>query len=133
MKKINKGTVRKVLRYTGRHNALILLSLLLSVICVACNLCIPVFAGRAIDAIHGSGNIDKDTLIKNLILILAAAGISALVQWIVNTLNNSVAFRVVRDLRNAAIRKISVLPISYIDSHPAGDIVSRGGISIMLR
>lgn len=125
MKKAKKGTVLKVLKYTGRHNYLIALSLLLSTVCVACNLYIPVLAGRAIDAIKGAGNIDTQTLIKNIIMILAAAGISAAVQWIVNTLNNSIAFRVVRDVRNAAIRKTAVLPISYIDSHPAGDIVSR--------
>ncbi len=125
MKKAKKGTVLKVLRYTGRHNALVALSLLLSLVCVACNLYIPVLAGRAIDSIKGAGNIDADSLIRNIIMILAAAGISALVQWIVSTLNNSVSFRVVRDVRNAAIEKISTLPLSYIDSHPAGDIVSR--------
>ncbi len=125
MKKAKKGTVLKVLKYTGRHNYLIALSLLLSSVCVACNLYIPVLAGRAIDAIKGFNNIDTQALIKNIIMILAAAGISAAIQWIVNTLNNSISFRVVRDVRNAAINKIAVLPVSYIDSHPAGDIVSR--------
>ena len=125
MKKAKKGTVLKVLKYTGRHNYLIALSLLLSSVCVACNLYIPVLAGRAIDAIKGFSNIDTQALIKNIIMILAAAGISAAIQWIVNTLNNSISFRVVRDVRNAAINKIAVLPVSYIDSHPAGDIVSR--------
>ncbi len=125
MKKAPKGTVAKVLGYTRKYNVRIVLSLILSAVCVACNLYIPVLAGRAIDAIKGINDVDSRSLLKNLVLILITAGISALIQWSVNTLNNSVAFRVVRDLRNAAIKKITALPVSYIDSHPAGDIVSR--------
>ena len=125
MKKINRGTVAKILRYTRRYNPLIVLSLLLSLVCVACNLYIPVLAGRGIDAIKGINNIDYDTLLYNIGAIIITAALSALSQWIAGNVNNTIAFRVVRDIRNDAMKKISSLPLSYIDSHTSGDTVSR--------
>lgn len=125
MKKVNKGTVSKVLRYTKKHNLLILISLILSLICVGCNLYIPVLAGNAIDAIIGKGDVNFDALKTALFGIVICASISAIMQWITNMVNNSISFRIVRDVRNEAIKKISVLPLSYIDSHSTGDIVSR--------
>ncbi|MBR6702922.1 MAG: ABC transporter ATP-binding protein, partial [Clostridia bacterium] len=125
MKKINRGTVAKILRYTRRYNPLIVLSLLLSLVCVACNLYIPVLAGRGIDAIKGINNIDYDTLLYNIGAIIITAALSALSQWIAGNVNNTIAFRVVRDVRNDAMKKISSLPLSYIDSHTSGDTVSR--------
>lgn len=125
MKKINRGTVAKILRYTRRYNPLIVLSLLLSLVCVACNLYIPVLAGRGIDAIKGINNIDYDTLLYNIGAIIITAALSALSQWIAGNVNNIIAFRVVRDVRNDAMKKISSLPLSYIDSHTSGDTVSR--------
>lgn len=124
MKKINKSTLIKILRFTKKHTALIVLSLVLSVVCVFCNLYIPILAGRAVDAVLGKGNVNFDIVIKNCLAILALALTSAVLQWVVNTLNNAVAFRVVKDVRNAAVNKISVLPLSYIDSHSTGEIVS---------
>ncbi len=125
MKKINRGTVAKILRYTRRYNPLIVLSLLLSLVCVACNLYIPVLAGRGIDSIKGINNIDYDTLLYNIGAIIITAALSALSQWIAGNVNNTIAFRVVRDVRNDAMKKISSLPLSYIDSHTSGDTVSR--------
>ncbi len=125
MKNINRGTVAKILRYTRRYNPLIVLSLLLSLVCVACNLYIPVLAGRGIDAIKGINNIDYDTLLYNIGAIIITAALSALSQWIAGNVNNTIAFRVVRDVRNDAMKKISSLPLSYIDSHTSGDTVSR--------
>ena len=125
MKISRRETVRKILHYTRKHNALIVVSLLLSLVFTGCNLYIPVLAGKAIDSIAGKGEVDFDSLKKALAGIIAVALISAVTQWIVRTLNNSVSFRIVRDIRGEAIKKISVLPLSYIDSHPVGDTVSR--------
>ncbi len=125
MKNMKKGTLSKILKYTSKYNALILISLILSTVCVACNLYIPVLAGRAIDSIGVEGKTDTHTLIFNLCAILISAGISALFQWIVNNLNNSVTYRAVRDIRNDAINKLCSVPVSYLDTHTAGDTVSR--------
>ena len=124
-KKAKKSTVKKILKYTAKHNRLIFLSFFLTAVSVAAGLCIPVFAGKAIDAVIGKGNVDFTVLTDNIIKIVIAAVISGVTQWIVNMLNNSVSFRVVRDVRNDAVKKISVLPTAYLDSHSTGDTVSR--------
>ena len=125
MKKINKGTVKKVLFYVGRYKAHLIISVILAAVSVAISLYIPVLAGRAIDSVIGKGRVDFNALIPQLVSIGVLALITAAVQWIMNTLNNRITFRVVRDIRNAAMEKIQILPLSYIDSKPVGETVSR--------
>lgn len=125
MKKLNSGSLKKVLKYVGRYKALLIISIMLAAVSVAASLCIPVFAGKAIDCIIGKGNVDFASIKTNLIFIGALACVSALAQWIMNSLNNRISFRVVRDVRNAAMKKIQILPLSYLDKHPAGETVSR--------
>lgn len=125
MKKINKGTVKKVLFYVGRYKAHLIISVILAAVSVAISLYIPVLAGRAIDSVIGKGRVDFNALISQLVSIGVLALITAAVQWIMNTLNNRITFRVVRDIRNAAMEKIQILPLSYIDSKPVGETVSR--------
>lgn len=125
MKKINSGSLKKVLKYVGRYKALLIISIMLAAVSVAASLCIPVFAGKAIDCIIGKGNVDFASIKTNLIFIGALACIAALAQWIMNSLNNRISFRVVRDVRNAAMKKLQILPLSYLDKHPAGETVSR--------
>ncbi len=125
MKKINKGTLRKVLFYVGRYKVHLIASVILAAVSVAISLYIPVLAGRAIDSVIGKGKVDFNTLVPQLVSIGVLALLTAAVQWIMNTLNNRITFRVVRDIRNAAMEKIQILPLSYIDSKPVGETVSR--------
>lgn len=124
-KKINKGTLKKVLFYVGKYKIHLFFSIFLATLSVATTLYIPVLAGRAIDLAIGKNNVDFNKILPNLIEIAVLALITAASQWMMNTLNNKITFGVVRDIRNAAIEKIQILPLGYIDSKPSGDIVSR--------
>ncbi len=123
--KMKKSTVKKVLFYVGRYRFHLLVSVILAAVSVAIGLYIPVLAGDAIDTVVDAGNVNFGSLMPYLYKIAILAVSSALVQWVMNTLNNRITFRVVRDIRNAAIRKIQILPLRYIDTHPAGETVSR--------
>ena len=124
-KKVNKGTLKRVLFYVGRYKAHLAFSIILAALSVAVSLYIPVLAGSAIDTIAGAGRVDFAALMPYLYKIAVLAVAAAAAQWIMNTLNNRITFRVVRDIRNAAMEKIQILPLSYIDSKPAGETVSR--------
>lgn len=124
-KKMNKGTLRKILFYVGRYKIHLFFSIILAAVSVAMTLYIPVLAGNAIDLAIGKGKVDFAGMVPNLVGIGVLAILTAAAQWIMNTLNNRITFRVVRDIRNAAIEKIQNLPLSYIDSKPSGDTVSR--------
>lgn len=124
-KKMNKGTLKKVLFYVGKYKIHLFFSIFLATLSVATTLYIPVLAGRAIDLAIGKNNVDFDKIVPNLIGIAVLALITTASQWVMNTLNNKITFGVVRDIRNAAIEKIQILPLGYIDSKPSGDIVSR--------
>ena len=121
----NKEVLKKVSSYVGRYRAHLVFSMLLAVISVAGMLYIPILIGRAIDNIIGAGNVDFNALINILIMICVIACVCALSQWFMNALNNKITYNVIRDMRARAFAKIESLPISYIDSHPKGDIVSR--------
>lgn len=124
-KKLRGGTLRKVLRYVGRHKALISCSLLLAALSVAGSLYIPILTGRAVDCILEKGRVDFSALSSILLRLAVTAVLAGFSQWLMNVLNNRAAYSIVRDLRNDAFAKVSKLPLSYIDSHPAGDILSR--------
>lgn len=123
--KSKRGTVKKVLFYLGGYKVHLAFSIVLAAVSVAATLYIPVLAGRAIDSVVGKGRVDFDALVPMLAGIGILAAASALAQWIMNALNNKITFGVVRDIRNAAMKRIQILPLSYIDSHPAGETVSR--------
>ena len=123
--KLKKNTVKKVLFYVGRYKIHLAFSVILAAVTVAMSLYIPILAGGAIDEIAGAGRVDFKALMPYLYKIGILAIVTAAAQWIMNTLNNRITFRVVRDIRNAAMDKIQILPLSYIDSKPAGDTVSR--------
>lgn len=121
----NKEIIKRIFSYVKRYNALMIFSLLLSVVSVAGALYIPVLVGRAIDLIVDSGAVYFDNIFPILIRIAVIVAVTAICQWIMNVLNNKITFGVVRDMRDKAFSKIERLPVSYIDSHPGGDIVSR--------
>ena len=131
MKKQNKKsanqlpTIKKVLKYLSKYKILFTISLILALIIVAATLYIPILVGRAIDMAVGKGDVDFEGIYKILIEIGIISGVTALLQWIMNVCNNRITFGIVRRLRRDAFKKIQELPLSYIDSHPIGDTVSR--------
>lgn len=124
-KKADKGTLKKVLKYVKRHGFFIVLSILFAAATVALTLYTPILIGDAIDLIVGKGNVDFVQIGAILLKTGIIIGITALLQWLMNTINNRITYHVVRDIRNEAFRKIEILPLSYIDANPYGDIVNR--------
>lgn len=122
---MQKGTVSKVLKYIKKYRFLLVLSLVLAAASVALTLYVPVLIGDAIDYIIGKNNVDFAAVTEYLIKITVIVCVTALFQWIMNTINNKITYNVVRDIREQAFRKIEILPLKYIDSHSYGDIVSR--------
>ena len=120
-----KGTMKKVLNYVGRHGFFIAVSMILAVVIVALTLYAPILIGNAIDEIAGKDNVDFSNVAQILMKTAVVIGITAVLQWVMNAINNRITYHVVRDIRNAAFRHIEVLPLSYIDANPYGDIVNR--------
>ena len=120
-----RETIREVLRYIRRYRLLLALSILLAAVSVALTLYIPILVGRAVDCMVGVGAIDRTGLAENAVRIAVAACAVALTQWLMTTIHNRITFEVVRDIRDEAYRKIGTLPLSFIDSHSHGEIVSR--------
>lgn len=121
----NKQVLKKVSSYVGRYRLHLFLSLALAVVSVAGTLYVPVLLGNVIDFIIDKGLVDFGKIVPELIKVAVIIGVVAVSQWVMNVLNNKITFNVVRDMRDRAFRKIEKLPISYIDSHPTGEIVSR--------
>lgn len=121
----NKEILKRIFTYVGRYKIHLIFSLLLAVVSVAGTLYVPVLIGNVIDFIIGVNDVDFKSIIGVLVQVCIIIGIVALSQWIMNVLNNKITFGVVRDMRDKAFSKIERLPISYIDTHPSGEIVSR--------
>ncbi len=119
------ATLRRVLRRIRPYSFFVLCSLIVAAVSVAAQLYIPILCGDAIDAMLGAGNVQMAAVLKIIARILIIAAAAAFAQWLLSVCNNRITFSVSRDLRNAALRKIQSLPLSYLDSHPSGDIVSR--------
>lgn len=118
-------TLKKLLACSGSYRALFVVSMILALISVACTLYAPILIGKGVDVIVGKGDVDFDKLvpiIAGLLILVAVTGIS---QWLMSICTNKITFNIVRDIRNRAFSKLQRLPLSYIDSHPHGDIISR--------
>ena len=120
----NSSTLKKVLRYIRRYTFWLIMSVLLAAATVTGTLYIPIIAGNAIDCIV-EGGVNFGEIFPLLIQAGIIAGATAFLQWLMSAINNKITFQVVRDLRSAAFRRIEELPLSYLDAHPSGDIVSR--------
>lgn len=121
----NKQILNRVFSYVGRYKIHLAFSLLLAAVSVAGTLYVPVLLGNVIDFIVDKGKVDFDGMVPILVEVCVIVGVVALSQWIMNVLNNKITFGVVKDMRDKAFSKIEKLPVSYIDSHPSGEIVSR--------
>ena len=118
-------TLRRVLSYLRRAWPLLALSILLAVASVAGTLYIPILIGDAIDEIAAPGQVNLTAVAKLTLTAAIIAAAVALVQWVMNVVNNHLTFRVVRDVRREAFAHIQVLPLSFLDAHPGGELVSR--------
>ena len=121
----NPSTVRKVLGYIGRYKYLLPLSLFFALITVTLSLIVPILIGEAIDLMIGKGLVDLEGVGKILILTLILVGIGAVSSWLMSAINNKITYSVLSDVRNDAFAKIQRLPLSYLDTHPHGDLLSR--------
>ena len=120
-----KATLRRVLEKIRPYRLFVGCSLIVAAVSVAAQLYIPILCGSAIDLMLGKGHVDFAGVMQIIVQIMAVAILAAFAQWLLSVCNNRITFSVSRDLRNAALRKIQTLPLSYLDSHPSGDIVSR--------
>ena len=118
-------TLWKVLRFIGRYRFLLILSIVLASVSVILQLYVPVLFGNAIDQIIAEHKVDFSGMWYYLSRILVMIVISSAATWIMNIINNRMTYRTVQDIRAKAIRHIQVLPLSYLDSHSTGDIISR--------
>ena len=125
MNKTNGSLLRRVLRLVRPYRFFIAASLFGAAISVAAQLLVPILCGDAIDAMIGMGRVDFALVAKACLAIAVSTAITAVAQWVLAACNNRIAFRVSQDLRTAAMAKIQRLPLSYLDSHPSGDLVSR--------
>lgn len=123
--KANSSTLKKVLGRIARYRLNAVLSILLSAVYVGLSLYVPILAGRAIDNIIAPGSVDYAQIMLELTKIAVVAAIAALAQWLMNIINNSMTYNVVKDMRTEAFDRLMKLPLSYIDAHPYGETVSR--------
>ena len=123
--KKQKQTLKRILHYIRPYSGLVLLSLLLSILTVGLTLYVPILTGRGVDQIVGEGNVNFDGLLAVIASIVVSVLITSLAQWIMNHINNQITYRIVRDLRVQAFEHLQELPLSYVDRHPSGDLISR--------
>lgn len=120
----DKEVIKKVLQYIGKYKIQAIFSLILAAVIVASTLYVPILTGNAIDLMV-YGNVDWNGVIKILFMIGAMVVLTMMAQWIMNVINTKMTYNVVRDIRQKAIRKIEQVPLSYMDVHSQGDMVSR--------
>ena len=118
-------TLKRVLSYIKKYRVSVIFSIVLATITVALTLYVPVVTGQAVDCILGPGQVDYQMLVQILLKIAVIVLITAAAQWLMNHINNQITYKVVKDIRTKAFNHLEVLPLSYLDRHPAGDVVSR--------
>ena len=119
--KFDTGTLRKVFQYIKHYRFLLLGSIILAAVTVAMTLYIPILIGRAIDFIIGKADVNFQAVLKILLQIGIIASVTALLQWVMNIINNKITFHVIRDIRDEAFKKIQILPLKFLDKHPHGE------------
>ena len=120
-----KETIKKVLHYIRRYRFFLIVSFVLALITVVLTLYVPILTGQAVDLIVGKGQVDFAGVYHICVKIGIAILLTMAAQWVMNVANNKITYSVVRDIRTDAFEKIQILPLSYIDSHSYGGIVSR--------
>ena len=121
----NKSTMKRILSLIAPYRFFIIISLVFAVIYVALTLYAPILIGDGVDYIVGVNKVDFDGLLSLIVRIAVVVGIASLSQWAMNLANNRITYKVVRDIRVQAFERMENLPLSYVDSHPHGDLISR--------
>lgn len=129
-KKTSVGTIKRLLSYAKPHSGLILSALLFSVIQIAATLLSPVIVGKTVDYIIGINDVDFTVILKNSGILAGLIVIAITFQYLSSLCINTAAFNIIRDLREMAFKKLNSLPLSYIDSHSHGDLMSVVGSDI---
>ncbi len=119
------STLRRVLKCIKPHGVLVALSLMMAIASVALTLYLPILTGEVIDHIVGKGKVDFSAILPILFRMGIIIALTAAAQWVMNLMNNRIVYRVSKELREQAFQKIQVLPLSYLDSHSSGDLLSR--------
>ena len=122
---MKKDTIKRILRYVRPYWLLVLLSLLCAAISAGAQLLIPIFTGDVLDLLVGPGKVSWEKIPAFLLYIALSALLAAIAQQCLSMCNNRITFSICRDLRNRVSRKLQKLPLSYLDAHPSGDLVSR--------
>ena len=123
--KKNQAVMKRILRFIKPYVPFLIISFVCAAVSVAAQLLVPILCGNAIDFMIGEGKVDFKGVGTIITAIAVATIITAFAQWAMAACNNKITFGVSRDLRNASIHKIQKLPLSYLDAHPSGDLVSR--------
>ena len=118
-------TFFKVLRFIGRYRFLLILSIILAAVSVILQLYVPILFGNAIDQVIAQHQVNFEMMWYYLSRILIMVILSSAATWLMNVINNRMTYQTVKDIRAKAIRHIQVLPLSYLDGHSTGDIISR--------
>ena len=122
---MKKKTLKRILHYVRPYGFLVVLSLLCAAVSAGAQLLIPIFTGNVLDLLVGSGGVQWKELPGILGWIALAAVLAAVAQQLLSMCNNRITFSICKDLRNQVSRKLQKLPLSYLDTHPSGDLVSR--------
>lgn len=121
----SKHTLKRILSLIAPYRFFVMISLVFAFIYVALTLYAPILIGDGVDYIVGAGKVDFVGLAGLLVKIGVVVAIAALSQWAMNLCNNRITYKVVRDIRVQAFDRMEHLPLSYVDSHPHGDMISR--------
>lgn len=121
----NKETLQRILTYLRPYRGWICLSFLLSTLVVGFTLYVPIMTGKAVDKIVKAGQVDFSGLMVILFGIFLSICVTSMAQWLMNHINNKITYRVVKDLRVQAFDHLQVLPLSFVDQHASGDLISR--------
>ena len=123
--KNSMATFFKVLRFIGKYRFLLVLSVILAAVTVILQLYVPVLFGYAIDEVVAAHEVDFSRMGFYLSRILVMIVLSGIATWVMSIINNRMTYRTVQDIRAKSIRHIQKLPLSYLDGHSTGDIISR--------
>jgi ABC transporter, permease/ATP-binding protein len=121
----SKSTMRRILILIKPYRLRMCLGILLAIVVVITTLLLPILAGKAVDTILGKDHVNFEKLAKIIIQMILAMVVTSVAQWLMSAINNSVVYRMIRDIRMQAFDKLQRLPISYIDGNSHGDIISR--------
>ena len=124
-KRTQKDILLNVWSYIKRYRLLVLLSIVFAGIVVALTLYLPILIGEAIDYIVEPGKVNFAVIWKILFKTAVIAVLTAILQWIMNTINNKITYHVIADIRKDVFERLQILPLKYMDGHPVGDVVSR--------